>query len=48
MSSGVHASEDMLFSVLVQLIIMIGAARTLNIVARRLGQPGAVGRSLPG
>ena len=48
MSSGVHASEDMLFSVLVQLIIMIGAARTLNIVARRLGQPGAVGEIIAG
>lgn len=48
MSSSVHAGEDLLFSVLVQLIIMIGAARTLNIVARRLGQPGAVGEIIAG
>ena len=39
MTTGVHANEDLLFSVLIQLIIMIGAARALNIVARRLGQP---------
>ena len=48
MTSGVHASEDLLFSVLVQLIIMIGAARALNIVTRRLGQPGAVGEIVAG
>ncbi len=48
MTSGVHASEDLLFSVLVQLIVMIGAARMLNIVARRLGQPGAVGEIIAG
>jgi Kef-type K+ transport system membrane component KefB len=48
MNTGVHANEDLLFSVLVQLIIMIGAARTLNIVARRLGQPGAVGEIVAG
>lgn len=48
MTSGVQASEDLLFSVLVQLIIMFGTARTLNIVARRLGQPGAVGEIIAG
>ena len=48
MTSSVHAGEDLLFSVLVQLIIMIGAARILNIVARRLGQPGAVGEIIAG
>jgi Kef-type K+ transport system membrane component KefB len=48
MNTGVHANEDLLFSVLIQLIIMIGAARTLNIVARRLGQPGAVGEIVAG
>ncbi len=48
MTSSVHAGEDLLFSVLVQLIIMIAAARTLNIVARRLGQPGAVGEIIAG
>ncbi len=42
------ATEDLLFSVLVQLIIMITAARALNIVARRLGQPGAVGEIIAG
>ncbi|OYQ29268.1 potassium transporter Kef [Sandarakinorhabdus cyanobacteriorum] len=48
MTTGVHANEDLLFSVLIQLIIMIGAARALNIVARRLGQPGAVGEIIAG
>lgn len=48
MASSVHSNEDLLFSVLVQLIIMIGAARAMNIVARRLGQPGAVGEIVAG
>ncbi len=48
MASSVHSNEDLLFSVLVQLIIMITAARALNIVARRLGQPGAVGEIIAG
>ncbi|WP_310496026.1 cation:proton antiporter [Sandarakinorhabdus sp.] len=48
MTSAVHATEDLLFSVLLQLIIMIGAARAMNVVARKLGQPGAIGEILAG
>ncbi|MES2904930.1 MAG: cation:proton antiporter [Pseudomonadota bacterium] len=48
MSSSVHATEDLLFSVLVQLIVMIGAARAMHLVARRLGQPGAIGEIVAG
>ena len=48
MSSSVHATEELLFSVLLQLIVMIGAARAMHLVARRLGQPGAVGEIVAG
>ena len=48
MNSSVAAAENLLFSVLVQLVIMIGAARAMNILARRLGQPGAVGEIVAG
>jgi Kef-type K+ transport system membrane component KefB len=46
--TGVHAGEDLLFFILLQLIIMIAAARALNVLARRLGQPGAVGEIVAG
>lgn len=48
MSSSVHVTEELLFSVLLQLIVMIGAARAMHLVARRLGQPGAVGEIVAG
>lgn len=48
MTEKVHATELLLFSVLLQLIVMIGAARILNGVARRLGQPGVVGEIVAG
>lgn len=48
MTSSVHATEELLFSVLLQLIVMIGAARAMHLVARRLGQPGAVGEIVAG
>jgi Kef-type K+ transport system membrane component KefB len=41
-------TEDLLFSVLIQLVIMIGAARIMNLVFRRLGQPGVVGEIVAG
>lgn len=41
-------TEDLLFSVLIQLVIMIGAARLMNLVFRRLGQPGVIGETLAG
>ena len=43
-----HTTEALLFGVLVQLIIMIGAARAMNLVFRRLGQPGVVGEIVAG
>ena len=48
MTSSVHATEELLFSVLLQLIVMIAAARAMHLVARRLGQPGAVGEIVAG
>jgi Kef-type K+ transport system membrane component KefB len=41
-------SEDLLVSVLIQLVIMIGAARIMNFFSRRLGQPGVVGEVVAG
>lgn len=48
MSSSVHATETLVFSVLLQLIVMIAAARLLHVAARKLGQPGAVGEIVAG
>ena len=47
-TASVHATEALLFAVLVQLIIMIGAARAMNIVFRRMGQPGVIGEIVAG
>ncbi len=43
-----HATELLLFTVLIQLIIMIAAARALNTVFRRVGQPGVIGEIVAG
>ena len=48
MHSSVHQTEGLLFSVLLQLIVMIAAARVGNQILRRLGQPGVVGEILAG
>jgi Kef-type K+ transport system membrane component KefB len=48
MSGAVHQTEELLFSVLLQLIVMIAAARIGNTILRRLGQPGVVGEILAG
>lgn len=48
MHSSVHQTESLLFSVLLQLIVMIAAARAGNQILRRLGQPGVVGEILAG
>lgn len=48
MTASVHATEQLLFSILVQLIIMIGAARLLNIAFRKMGQPGVIGEIVAG
>lgn len=48
MTASVHATEQLLFSILVQLIIMIGAARLLNMAFRKMGQPGVIGEIVAG
>jgi Kef-type K+ transport system membrane component KefB len=48
MHASVHQTEDLLFSILLQVIVMIGAARLGNHVLRRLGQPGVVGEIIAG
>ncbi len=44
----VHQTELLLSQVLLQLIVMIVAARVLNTLFRRMGQPGAVGEIVAG
>lgn len=44
----VHQSEDLLVSVLIQLILIVLAARLAGNVARRVGQPRAVGEIVAG
>ena len=48
MTEKVHATELLLFSVLLQLIVMIAAARLMNLLATRLGQPGVIGEIVAG
>jgi Kef-type K+ transport system membrane component KefB len=48
MNSSVHQAEQLLFLVLVQTIVMIGAARLGNTILRRMAQPGVVGEILAG
>ncbi|HEX7964536.1 MAG TPA: cation:proton antiporter [Gammaproteobacteria bacterium] len=48
MNSSVHQAEDLLFTIMVQLIVMILAARLMHTLARRLGQPGVVGEIVAG
>jgi Kef-type K+ transport system membrane component KefB len=48
MHSSVHQTESLLFNVLLQLIVMIAAARTGNQLLRRLGQPGVIGEIIAG
>jgi len=48
MTTSVHQTEQLLFSVLLQLIIMIGTARVVNTIFRRLGQPGVIGEIVAG
>jgi Kef-type K+ transport system membrane component KefB len=43
-----HQTESVLFSVLLQLIIIVLAARCANELSRRMGQPGAVGEIVAG
>ncbi len=48
MHSSVHQTENLLFLTLLQLIVMILAARAGNQISRRLGQPGVVGEIVAG
>ena len=48
MTASVHQNEHLLFTVLLQLIIMIGTARILNTVFRRFRQPGVIGEIVAG
>jgi Kef-type K+ transport system membrane component KefB len=48
MNGSVHATEALLSSVLLQLIVMIGVARLFNGLARHLGQPGVTGEIVAG
>jgi Kef-type K+ transport system membrane component KefB len=48
MHSSVHATENLLFLTLLQLIAMILAARLGNRLLRRLGQPGVIGEIVAG
>jgi Kef-type K+ transport system membrane component KefB len=48
MTASVHQNETLLFGVLLQLIIMIGAARVMNSIFRKLGQPGVIGEIVAG
>ena len=41
-------TETLLLSILIQLVVMIGAARLMNLVFRRCGQPGVVGEIVAG
>jgi Kef-type K+ transport system membrane component KefB len=48
MHSSVHQTETLLFSILLQLIVMIAAARAGNQILRRFGQPGVIGEIVAG
>src|SRR5580698_4769200 len=48
MQSSVNQTETLLFVTLLQLIVMIAAARVGNQLLRRLGQPGVVGEIIAG
>ena len=41
-------TETLLLSILIQLIVMIGAARLMNLLFRRCGQPGVIGEIVAG
>jgi Kef-type K+ transport system membrane component KefB len=48
MAPSVHQTENLLFITLLQLIVMIGAARLMNSALRSVGQPGVVGEIVAG
>jgi Kef-type K+ transport system membrane component KefB len=48
MTASVHQTEHLLFTILLQLIIMIGVARILNTLFRKFKQPGVIGEIMAG
>ncbi len=48
MTAAVHQNEHLIFTILLQLIIMIGAARVMNTVFRKFRQPGVIGEIVAG
>jgi Kef-type K+ transport system membrane component KefB len=48
MTAPSNQGEQLLFFTLLQLIVMIGAARTMNALFRNLGQPGVIGEIIAG
>ena len=46
--AAINETENLLFFTLLQLIVMIGAARSMHVVFRRMGQPGVIGEILAG
>jgi Kef-type K+ transport system membrane component KefB len=48
MHSSVHQTENLLFITLLQLIVMIAAARAGNRISKKLGQPGVIGEIVAG
>ena len=48
MHASTSQTENLLFITLLQLIVMIGAARYMHTVFRRMGQPGVIGEIFAG
>ena len=48
MNTSIHETENLLFITLLQLIVMVGAARYMHNVFRRMGQPGVIGEIFAG
>src|ERR1700759_3183305 len=48
MNTSIHETESLLFITLLQLIVMVGAARYMHTVFRRMGQPGVIGEIFAG
>lgn len=48
MNTSINQAENVLFMTLLQLIVMVGAARYMHTVFRRLGQPGVIGEIFAG
>jgi len=47
-TASVHQIEQQLISIVLQLIVMVGAARLMNVALRKLGSPGVIGEIIAG